>query len=871
MKNLKGYEIRNLWLKFFESKGHHIEASSPLVPINDNTLLWINAGVAPLKKYFDGRERPNNPRITNAQKCIRTNDIENVGKTARHHTFFEMLGNFSIGDYFKKEAIQFGFEILTSPEYFGFDLKNLYFTVYHTDHETYEIWKSLGVDESHLILTKHNFWEIGEGPCGPCTETFYDRGEKYGNGGVELIRDDIENDRYIEIWNIVFSQYNSTKGLSREEYPELPSKNIDTGMGLERMACVMQGVDTNYDTDLFVPIIRKIEEFTDIKYNGQMAYKVISDHVRTLTFAISDGAVLSNEGRGYVLRRVLRRALKYAKKLNINKAFMYLLVDTVVEIMNPFYPYLENTKDIVKQLIKKEEEKFLETLNQGEKKIEEIIKKNNSEYFSSKDAFMLYDTYGFPLELTLEYIEEANLKFNLDEYNKFMEEQKNNSRKSRVVEQSMGAQNEEFLNFKECSTFVGYEVLGNTTKIIKKFGNNVVLDNTPFYATSGGQCSDLGTINGYEVLDVCKLPNGQFLHILNENDLKENDEVECVVDDIYRLSVTKNHSACHLLHQALNDVLGSHVKQMGSNISYKELRFDFNNYTLPTSEEILKVEEIVNQKINESLPVVTHIMSVEEAKQTRAKALFGEKYEEKVRVVDMDYSVELCGGTHVSNTSDIKRFSIGQVESIGSGVYRITAYTDNHLEENLLERNKNILNEINVLNEKINHLVEEAKTKNINLDYTKTNRDFNPVSYQYNVLLKEELSELKEISKDLEKNYNRLLANQAVDNLGQYDQYIDGNVMIFKTENMEIKALKNLMDALHNKLGTGLVFICNNTNGNVTFVCKQNIDSDASLLVKEAALICDGKGGGKKESAQAGGKDASKIEEALNKVRSMVK
>ncbi|MGE0003259.1 MAG: alanine--tRNA ligase, partial [Candidatus Izemoplasmatales bacterium] len=415
MKYLTGSQIRQMWLDFFKEKGHAVEQGASLVPNDDPTLLWMNAGVAALKKYFDGRVVPKNPRIVNAQKCIRTNDIEHVGKTARHHTFFEMLGNFSIGDYFRKEAVTWGFELLTDPKWFGFDKNKLYMTVYPSDEETKELWMSCGVDPSHIIPTEeNNFWEIGEGPCGPCTEIFFDRGDKYGDFTSDAIRDDIDNDRYIEIWNIVFSQYNAVPGLPREEYPELPSKNIDTGSGLERIASVIQETETNFETDLFMPIIRKLESISGVKYAGQMAFKVIADHIRTVTFAVTDGAILSNEGRGYVLRRLLRRAVKYGKKLGIERPFMDELVDIVAEIMDDYYPQVRQSADIVKKIIAAEESKFLETIANGEKKFAQIAEQSPHRLIRGEDAFLLYDTFGFPIELTQEYAEEINYTVDLD-------------------------------------------------------------------------------------------------------------------------------------------------------------------------------------------------------------------------------------------------------------------------------------------------------------------------------------------------------------------------------------------------------------------------------------------------------------------------
>ncbi|MBQ3253089.1 MAG: alanine--tRNA ligase, partial [Acholeplasmatales bacterium] len=577
-------EIRQMWLDFFESKGHQVEPSASLVPVNDPTLLWTNAGVAPLKKYFDGTMVPENPRITNAQKCIRTNDIENVGKTARHHTFFEMLGNFSIGDYIKKEAIEFAMELLFDEKWFGFDKDKLYITYYYNDDQAKKFWMDTGIKEDHLIPLEGNFWEIGEGPCGPDTEMFYDRGEKYDPRGKELIEQDIENDRFIEIWNIVFSQYNSKEGVARENYKELPSKNIDTGCGLERLCCVMQGVDTNYDTDLFMPIIKKTEEISGVKYEGQMAFKVIADHVRTVTFAVADGATLSNEGRGYVLRRVLRRASKYAKALGINKPFMAELVDVVIQIMDPFYPYLHGKKDICKQIISAEEEKFLATLASGEKRFEAIASKSDK-VIKGEDAFTLYDTFGFPLELTMEYAEEKGLTVDVEGFKAYLDEQKKRARNARKDEASMGGQNEEFLQFKEESKFSGYAATNHKSKVIAVFGNGVVLDETPFYAFSGGQLCDKGTFGESNVLDVIKMPNGQHLHILDNNPYNVGDIKFACVDKENRELTKKNHSSAHLLQAALQVVLGSHVHQQGSQVGSEYCRFDFNNYQSLTDEE----------------------------------------------------------------------------------------------------------------------------------------------------------------------------------------------------------------------------------------------------------------------------------------------
>ena len=490
MRELSGRQIREIWLKFFEERGHNVEESASLIPNNDKTLLWINAGVAPLKKYFDGSVIPKNPRIVNAQKCIRTNDIDNVGKTARHQTFFEMLGNFSIGDYFRDEIIPWAWEIMTDNKYFGFEKDKLYMTIYPNDEETKTAWMNEGVEESHIIKTNYNFWEIGSGPCGPCTEVFYDRGIEYGDIDISVIEKDIENDRYVEFWNIVFSQYNSKDGLLRKDYPELPSKNIDTGLGYERLVCLLQNKKTNFETDLFMPLINQLEQLTGIKYSGQVSFKVIVDHVRTVVFAVSDGAVLSNEGRGYVLRRLLRRAVKHGKQLGLNEPFLYKMVDTIISTMGYYYPYLSDHRDLTVKVIKLEEQKFFETLVQGQKILDEIIHENKSKIITGEKAFTLYDTYGYPLELTEEIAEEKGLTVDREGFNIEMEKQKDRARSARKNTVSMKSQNEEYINFKEESIFTGYDSLTENTVVIKSFEEGVVLAKTPFYAESGGQKAD---------------------------------------------------------------------------------------------------------------------------------------------------------------------------------------------------------------------------------------------------------------------------------------------------------------------------------------------------------------------------------------------
>lgn len=866
MKKMTSSEIRQMWLDFFASKGHSVEPSASLVPVNDPTLLWTNAGVAPLKKYFDGSMVPENPRITNAQKCIRTNDIENVGKTARHHTFFEMLGNFSIGDYFKSEAIEFAMELLFDEKWFGFDKDKIYMTYYTNDTEAKKCWLSHGIKEDHLIPLDGNFWEIGEGPCGPDTEMFYDRGEKYDKRGKELLENDIENDRFIEIWNIVFSQYNSKEGVDRKDYKELPSKNIDTGCGLERLCCVMQEVDTNYDTDLFVPIIKKTEEISGVKYTGQMAFKVIADHVRTVTFAVADGATLSNEGRGYVLRRVLRRASKYAKQLGINKPFMAELVDVVISIMDPFYPYLNEKRDICRQIITAEEEKFLSTLASGEKKFEAIAEKANGK-ISGSDAFMLYDTYGFPLELTIEYAEENGLTVDVEGFKAYLQEQKERARNARKDENSMGGQNEEFLAFKEESKFSGYDATNHKSKVIAVFGNSVVLDETPFYAFSGGQLCDKGMIGDSNVLDVVKMPNGQHLHVLDNNPFKVGDIVFAVVDKENRDLTRKNHSSAHLLQAALQSVLGSHVHQQGSQVGREYCRFDFNNYQALTDEEILKVEDLVNEYIKASHNVETLVLPIEEAKKLGAMALFGEKYGASVRVVDMEVSKEFCAGTHVANTKEIEGFAINSIESIGSGTFRITASTSANAMNYVKATCANVQATLDAVVNKAKEVIAQAKAEGIDLAFDYLPRNIEIYGYRYILALRKEVAKAQAAYKDLEKEYNNKKSQNALSDLNKFDSLIENGKLFAKIEAMDTNLIKDMATALRNNKNLDVVLLASADTNKVTFVCAAKGDYDASAIVKEATKITGGGGGGKKDLAQAGGKDASKVDEAIKHLK----
>lgn len=870
MKYMTGSEIRSMYLNFFKSKGHMIEPGAPLVPINDPSLLWINSGVAALKKYFDGREIPNNPRITNAQKSIRTNDIENVGKTARHHTFFEMLGNFSIGDYFREEAVTWGWELLTSKEWFGFDKELLYVTVYPTDQETYDLWIKLGVSPDHIVKLEYNFWEIGEGPCGPNTEIFYDRGTKYDpeNIGIRLLEEDIENDRYIEIWNIVFSQYNSKEGLDRSEYPMLPNKNIDTGMGLERVACVIQGVETNFDTDLFMPIIRATEEMSGVKYTQETAtaFKVIADHVRTVTFAVADGALLSNEGRGYVLRRLLRRAVRYGKKLGIDRAFMYELVPVVADIMKDYYPYVCDKIELVQKVIKSEEDRFRQTLADGEKILTDLIAKCEDKTISGKDAFMLYDTYGFPYELTLEYAEEAGFTVDKEGFDAQMEAQRERARNAREDVESMHSQNAALMSFKTPSKFVGYHQLSTTSNVILLLQNGevvdsltgagqVILDTTPFYAESGGQVADTGMMTtsaaNVMVTDVIKAPNGQHLHSVQvDGTLSLNDEVVCQVQVENRLDLTKNHTATHLLHQALKDVIGAHANQAGSLVSADRLRFDFTNMQGLTSEELQRIEAIVNEKIWASIPVEVFEKSIEEAKQMGAMALFSEKYGETVRVVKAgDYSIELCGGCHVSNTSEIGLFKIISESGIGAGTRRIEALTG-----------KGAYQYMNSFIERFAAVSETLKTK--------------PALLEERVEgILDELKEAHRENDSLKSKLSHLKMKEIVNNTREVAGII---VLTANLVDVDMNHLRQMVDEFKQQLSSAVIVLASAVDGKVAISCgvtpdyvKQGVH--AGKIVKEVATICGGGGGGRPDMAQAGAKDATKIEEALKNVDEWLK
>jgi len=870
MKQLTSADIRNMFLQFFKEKDHQVERSVSLVPKDDPSLLWINSGVATLKKYFDGSEIPDNPRIVNVQKSIRTNDIENVGFTARHHTFFEMLGNFSIGDYFKREAIEYAWEFLTDEKWIAFDPEKLSITVHPEDDEAYDIWiNEIKIPKERVIRLEENFWDIGEGPSGPNTEIFYDRGPDYGNdpNDPELYPGG-ENERYLEVWNLVFSQFNHNPD---DSYTLLPQQNIDTGMGLERLVSILQDAETNFDTDLFLPIIERTEKLANVKYGDNeevdTSFKIIADHIRTVAFAIGDHALPSNEGRGYILRRLIRRAVRYAKKIGIERPFMYELVPTVAAIMESYYPEVKAQEAHIMNIVKVEEERFNETLNDGLERLNDIIAKEKAEERSiipGEEVFKLYDTYGFPKELTEEYVQEYG--FTIDEagFEKEMEKQRSRAREARERTDSMQVQNELLTNIKDESSFVGYDKDSVETHILYLFDDkdlrdsvtegeqvNLILSETPFYAESGGQVADRGYIYTNDakakVVDVQSTPNGQHMHKIEviSGSLQKDEQVTAMIDTVYREEIIKNHTATHLLHQALQDVFGNHIHQAGSLVTPSRLRFDFSHFEAPTKEELMKVERMVNEKIWDNLQVTIESMPIEEAKALGAMALFGEKYDDIVRVVQVgDYSTELCGGCHVQNSAEIGLFKIVQETGIGAGIRRIEALTSKHAYEYY---------------EKELHILHDA-AKQLKTDPHNVNQRLSAV-----------LEDVKELERENESLLARL-ANEAMSSMTDQVEDINGvKVLTAQIGTGNMNQLRNMVDDLKNELQSAVILLAMENKGKVQLIAgvtddlvKRNLH--AGNLIKQAAQICGGGGGGRPDMAQAGGKDASKIKEALASV-----
>lgn len=874
MKNLKASEIRQNFIDYFVEKGHMVEPSAPLVPIDDDSLLWINSGVATLKKYFDGRETPRKPRIVNSQKAIRTNDIENVGFTARHHTFFEMLGNFSIGDYFKQEAIEFAWEFLTSEKWIAMEPKLLYVTIHPEDKEAYRIWnEDIGLEESRIIRIEGNFWDIGEGPSGPNTEIFYDRGEDFGQDDpAEEMYPGGENERFLEVWNLVFSEFNHNKDHT---YTPLPNKNIDTGMGLERMASLAQNVRTNYETDLFMPIIHEVEKVSGKTYlendNYDVAFKVIADHIRTIAFAIADGALPANEGRGYVLRRLLRRAVRFSQSLDINEPFMYRLVDIVADIMEPYYPNVKEKADFIKRVIKSEEERFHETLEEGLAILNNLVAqaKTSTHEISGKDAFKLYDTYGFPVELTEEIATQENLSIDMQTFEEEMQQQRDRARQARQNSQSMQVQSEVLKKITTDSTFVGYDVMDKASVITDIIQNGelvesaeagetiyFILRETPFYAVSGGQVADQGTISNENfeiaVTEVTKAPNGQNLHKgeIQFGTVKKNAEVSASVNHKERRSIKKNHSATHLLHAALKEVLGDHVNQAGSLVEADRLRFDFSHFGPMTQEEIDTVERRVNEEIWNSIEVDIQEMPISEAKQLGAMALFGEKYGEIVRVVNMaPFSIELCGGIHVNNTAEIGLFKIVSESGTGAGVRRIEALTG-----------KSAFLYLETIQSQFNAVKSQVKVKSDDQVLEKI------VHMQ---------DEEKELTKQLEQKNKEVTSLKMGDITNQVEEINGLKVLATEVDVPNAKAIRETMDDFKSKLQDTVIVLISNIDGKVSLVAtvpKALTDKvKAGDIIKNMAPVVGGKGGGRPDMAQGGGTEPKNITESLRFIKDYIK
>ncbi|HOQ16426.1 MAG: alanine--tRNA ligase [Epulopiscium sp.] len=876
MKFLGVNEIREKFLSFFESKDHLRMESFSLIPQNDKSLLLINAGMAPLKAYFTGQEKPPKKRVTTCQKCIRTGDIENVGKTSRHATFFEMLGNFSFGDYFKKEVIPWAWEFVTQvleiPE------ERLYVSVYEEDDEAYDIWhKSVGLSAERIVRLgkEDNFWEIGVGPCGPCSEIYFDRGEEFGCGRPDCAPG-CDCDRFVEIWNLVFTQFDKDE---EGNYNPLPNPNIDTGAGLERVAAVMQGVTSIFDVDTVKHIRDKVCEIAKVKYQTDakkdISIRVITDHIRAVTFMASDGIIPSNEGRGYVFRRLLRRAVRHGKLLGINKPFLEEIAVAVIETSKEAYPELVEKKEYILKVLSVEEERFNETIDQGLDILKDFIaelKKSNNKVLSGKDSFKLYDTYGFPIDLTMEILAEEGLSLDEEGFKKEMEIQRERARQAREETSYMGAEATIYteLNKEWKTKFVGYTDLTVSDVIIRAIivdnqfvekaekgaEVSVIVDITPFYAESGGQVGDKGIIksnNGLiEIYDCIKVTGDNFAHIgkVIEGTVSTGEKAVLEVDKENRLATARNHSATHLLHKALRELIGNHVEQAGSHVSPERLRFDFVHFSALSADEIMKVEEMVNKKILENLPIVIQETSIDEARKMGAMALFGEKYGKEVRVVTMgDFSMELCGGTHLMNTAQIGLFKIISETGVAAGVRRIEALTGQAA---------------------LNYYRQQEALLHEAASLLKTNPN------QISRRIKDLLNEIKENQKELEK-LRAKTAGELVGDILSRKKDVEGIPLITaRLDDLDMAALRNMGDNLKNKMGSGLIVLASGKDSKVSFVVMATEDLvkkgvHAGNLIREIAQIAGGSGGGRPNMAQAGGKDLSKIDEALNRTEEILK
>ena len=870
-------EIRSKFLKFFESKDHYLKESASLVPQNDKSLLLINSGMAPLKNYFAGVEVPPSVRMTTCQKCIRTGDIENVGKTARHGTFFEMLGNFSFGDYFKEQSISWGWEFVT--QHLNIPEEKVWVTVYEEDDEAFGIWENqIKIPKERIVrLGKDdNFWEIGIGPCGPCSELYFDRGEEYGCDNPDC-KPGCDCDRYLEFWNHVFTQFNRDE---EGNYGQLEHKNIDTGMGLERIACIMQGVDTIFDVDTIKHILNTVEKMANVEYGKggktDVSIRIITDHIRAVSFLVADGVLPSNEGRGYVLRRLLRRAARHGKLLGIKENFLYKLVDEVIKVSGEAYPELVEKESYIKKVIRIEEEKFNETIEQGMEILASYIadlKKNGETTLSGENAFKLYDTYGFPIDLTQEILEEEHLSIDEEAFNEEMNKQRERARSARgnMDGESWKEDPLSKLDSSVASTFEGYFELENSGIIKAIVKDNelvdsavagdkviVVLDKTTFYPEGGGQAGDAGLLVNknedivVEVIDTKKGANNTIKHIgiVKSGMINTGEKLSTIVDKEIRMASARNHSATHLLHKALKEVLGEHVNQAGSLVTSERLRFDVTHFEAITKEELKVIEEKVNDVILESLNITCENMSINDAKNKGAMALFGEKYGDEVRVVSMgDYSIELCGGTHLTNTSQIGMFKILSEGGVAAGVRRIEAITGRAVYNYLKEKE-----------EIISNVCLNLKTKEDSLSQKVTSL----------------IEENKSLSKELHDMKTKM-SLQAVDSVLDSKLDVNGvNLVTTKFEGMDMNTLKEVADNLRDKLVSGVVVLANTTYDKLNLVAtatKDAVDKGVHCgnIVKSIAQIAGGKGGGRPNMAQAGAPDVSKVDEALNHASEVLK
>ena len=865
-------ELREMFLTFFESKGHLRLPSFPLVPENDPSLLLINAGMAPMKPWFKGEEEPPRRRVCTCQKCIRTGDIENIGHTARHGTYFEMLGNFSFGDYFKHEAIAWTWDFLTDPKWVGLEKDRLYPSVYQEDDEAFNIWRDeVGIPEDRIYRMgkEDNFWEHGSGPCGPCSEVYYDRGEEFGCGSPDC-KPGCDCDRYMEVWNNVFTQFDND---GEGHYTELAQKNIDTGMGLERLAVICQNVNSLFDVDTVMNITNKVSELTGAHYGDSQAsdvsLRIITDHIRSATFMICDGVLPSNEGRGYVLRRLLRRAARHGKLLGVNEPFLYQILDTVIHENEGEYKDLRQKQDYITKVVRTEEENFAKTIDGGMKIFADLLaehKVKGETQFSGKDAFKLYDTYGFPVDLTEEMVQDEGMTLDRVAFDEEMEAQRVRARKAREALGDLGWSGVEFGKEIPSTVFDGYdktEITGAKVvaivaedqlvdEIVSGMEAIVVLDTTPFYAEMGGQVADHGTITAegmtYNVTDVQKNKGGKFMHYgkLTQGSLKVGDTVTATIDVDRRKAIMRAHTATHLLDKVLRTVLGDHVHQAGSLVEPDRLRFDFTHFSALTAEELAKVSALVNEAVLEGYDVVTEELPIEEAKKKGAIALFGEKYGEVVRVVDMGegYSVEFCGGTHLSNTAKVGVFHISNEFSVASGVRRIEA-TTGKLSLDVMNQNQKMLFEAAaVLKAKPGELREKAKAM---------------------------MTEAKKLHQEIEKFKAEASVGEARQFLMSAKTVGELKVLTASRENVDAATLRQMGDFLKDKEPNVVAVLASTSDEKISFlaVCGKNAIAKgikAGDLVKNVCTICGGKGGGKPDSAMGGGKDMLKLDDALASV-----